>query len=108
MYGQNGALMAQQIDPETGALRGSPVRVGSEVLQNPRTAWAAVDVSRNGVLAWRAPGVDEVQFEWVDRAGRTLQSISEVDSYTNFDLPRRHVHRHDATAQRGWRCPVPD
>lgn len=36
--------------------------------------------------AWREPGVDEVQFEWVDRAGRTLQSVSDADSYTNFDL----------------------
>jgi hypothetical protein len=86
VYGQNGSLMAQHVDLDTGKLLGSPIRVAGEVLQNAKTAWAAVDVSRTGVLAWRAPGVDEVQFEWVDRAGRTLQSISDVDSYTNFDL----------------------
>ena len=48
-------------------------------------------MGRRGRLAeWCArlasAGVDEVQFEWVDRGGRRLQSISEVDSYTNFDL----------------------
>jgi len=57
VYGHNGALMAQQIDPETGALRGSPVRVGSEVLQNPRTAWAAVlsQSIRPGNGRWLCP-----------------------------------------------------
>ena len=86
VYGQNRRLVGQKIDPVTGALLGSPVRLAPEIFQNPTTGWMAADVSRNGVLAWRAPGVDEVQFELVDRAGRTLNVLGEPDAYTNFDV----------------------
>jgi Tol biopolymer transport system component len=86
VFAQNRALLAQQIDLDTGAMRGEPVRLSGEVFQNPSTGWAAVDVSRNGVLAWRAPGLDEAQFEVVDREGRTTAVINEPDAYTNFDV----------------------
>ena len=86
VFGQNGALVAQGVDFETGALQGSPVRLSGEVFQNSSTGWAAADVSRNGVLAWRAPGIDDAQFEWVDREGRTTAVISQSDAYTNFDV----------------------
>jgi eukaryotic-like serine/threonine-protein kinase len=86
VFAQNGALIGQRVDIRTGQTLGSPLRLWAEVLQNPRSGWTAVDVSRNSVLAWRAPGVDYAQFEFVDRAGRTLQLISEADAYTNFDL----------------------
>jgi dipeptidyl aminopeptidase/acylaminoacyl peptidase len=56
------------------------------VFQFAATGWIAGDASRNGVLVWRAPGVDEVQFELVDRAGRTLSVITQPDAFTNFDL----------------------
>ena len=86
VFGQNRSLLAQRVDLTTGALQGSPVRLAPEVFQNPTTGWVAADVSRNGVLAWRAPGVDDVQFEWVDREGRTLSVISHPDAFTNFDV----------------------
>jgi hypothetical protein len=70
VFGQNGALMAQRIDPDDGKILGPAIRLSGEVLQNPKTAWAAVDVSRNGVLAWRAPGVDEVVYQLRSVAGR--------------------------------------
>ena len=86
VFGQNRALLAQRIDVETGALQGSPIRLAPEVFQNPESGWLAADVSRNSVLAWRAPGIDEVQFEMVDREGRTIGIISQPDAYTNFDV----------------------
>ena len=86
LFGNGGSLFAQRIDVTRRALEGPPIRVAAEVLQNRGTGWTAIGVSRNGVLAWRAPGFDEVQFEWVDRAGRTLSTLGRVDAYTNFDL----------------------
>jgi eukaryotic-like serine/threonine-protein kinase len=86
VFGQNPGLMAHRINFETGALVGAAFRLGGEVFQNQETGWIAADVSRNGVLVWRAPGVDEAQFEWVDREGRTIGTIGQPDAYTNFDL----------------------
>jgi dipeptidyl aminopeptidase/acylaminoacyl peptidase len=86
VFAQNRALMAQRVDFDTGTLQGSPFRLSGEVFQNPPTGWASVDVSRNGVVAWRAPGIDDAQFEWVDREGRSAGLISRPDAYTNFDL----------------------
>ena len=86
VFAQNRSLFAQPFDAETGELQGTATRLAPEVFQNPATGWAAADISRNGIVAWRAPGVDEVQFEWVDRGGRTIRSVGDADAYTNFDL----------------------
>ncbi|MGH9347844.1 MAG: protein kinase domain-containing protein [Vicinamibacterales bacterium] len=86
IFGQNRVLMGQRIDFATGALIGSALRVAPEVFQDSTTGWVSADVSRNGVLVWRAPGIDDVQFEWVDREGRTISVIGQPDAYTNFDV----------------------
>jgi eukaryotic-like serine/threonine-protein kinase len=86
VFAQNRVLMAQRLDLDAGALVGSPVRLAPEVFQNPTTGWTSADVSRNGVLVWRAPGIDDVQFEWVDRQGRTVSVLSQPDAFTNFDV----------------------
>jgi len=86
VFGQNRVLMAQRVDFDTGALVGAPVRLAPEVFHYPDTGWVAADVSRNSVLVWRSPGIDDAQFEWVDRGGRTLGLIGESDAYTNFDV----------------------
>jgi Tol biopolymer transport system component len=86
VYGQNRSLIAQRVDIATGALQGSPIRLAPEVFQNPTTGWISADVSRNGVLAWRAPGIDDVQFELVDREGRTVGVVGQPDAFTNFDV----------------------
>jgi len=102
VFAQNRSLLGQPFDVKTSELHGTRVRLAREVFQNPTTAWAAADISRSGIVAWRAPGVDEVQFEWVDREGRTLRSVADADAYTNFDLsPDGNrivaVRRRDAT-----------
>ena len=86
VFGQNRVLMAQRIDFENGALVGPPVRLAPEVFHYPDTGWVAADVSRNSVLVWRSPGIDDAQFEWVDRVGRTTGVIGQSDAYTNFDV----------------------
>jgi Tol biopolymer transport system component len=86
VFGQNRVLMAQRVDFDTGAVVGAPVRLAPEVFHYPDTGWVAADVSRNSVLVWRSPGIDDAQFEWVDRGGRTLGLIGESDAYTNFDV----------------------
>jgi eukaryotic-like serine/threonine-protein kinase len=92
VFVNNWALFAQAIDLQTGALRGTGERLASEVLQNRRTGWAAVSLSTNGVVSWRAPGVDHVQFEWVDRIGRAVAQVGSPGAYTNFDLSPDESH----------------
>jgi len=86
VFAQNRLLLAQRIDLAAGSLIGASTRLAPEVFHYFDSGWAAVDVSRNSVLAWRAPGIDEVQFELVDRGGRTLGLIGQADAYTNFDV----------------------
>ncbi|MBI2835760.1 MAG: serine/threonine-protein kinase [Acidobacteria bacterium] len=85
LYGQNGALVAQPFDVERTALRGAPLTVSSDVDWSP-DGWLAASVSTNGVLAYRAIGMAQVQFEWVDRVGRRQALVGKPEAYTNFDL----------------------
>ena len=86
VFAQNRVLMAQQIDLDTGSIVGGPIRLAPEVFHYSDSAWVAADVSTNSVLVWRSPGVDEVQFEWVDDGGRSLGVIGHPEAYTNFDV----------------------
>jgi eukaryotic-like serine/threonine-protein kinase len=86
VFAQNRVLMAQRVDLDAGSLVGAPIRLAPEVFHYLDSGWVAADVSRNSVLVWRAPGIDEVQFELVDRGGRTLGLIGQPDAYTNFDV----------------------
>lgn len=79
LYGLNGALYSQAFDTDRLKLTGEPRQVAPSVSQN----WRASDT---GVLVYRSAPQSDVQFTWVDRAGRRLATVGAPDSYTNFDV----------------------
>lgn len=86
VYGINGLLQGHRIDFDSLALIGTPFQVSTDILLDQRTGSLAADVSPAGTLAYRTLGFAQVQFEWVDRAGRPIRTIGSVNTFTNFDL----------------------
>jgi eukaryotic-like serine/threonine-protein kinase len=86
VYANNGLLHGHRIDLETLALSGPPFQVSTDILTEQRTSFLAADLSPAGTLAYRTLGFAQVQFEWVDRGGRPIRTIGDVDTFTNFDL----------------------
>ncbi len=86
LYGQNGILWAQQLDPSTLALVGRPVRLANDLSMDANSGFMGVSVSPSGVLALRSPSASQVQFEWVDRTGRPDRKIGTTDNFANFDV----------------------
>ena len=91
LYGINGDLVAQPFDLATTTLQGTPVRVASDVIFDPRGPVAA-DLSAGGVLAFRTAAFSTSQFEWLDRSGRFMQTVSAPALFTNFDLAPDGLH----------------
>jgi dipeptidyl aminopeptidase/acylaminoacyl peptidase len=85
VYGQSGTLVAQPFDFERLAFHGTQVRIAPDVDWS-RGGWLAADVSNGGVLVYRALGLSQMQFEWVDRVGRRQATVGRPEAYTNFDL----------------------
>jgi eukaryotic-like serine/threonine-protein kinase len=86
LYGQNGILWGQRVDPSTLALVGGPVRVANDLTMDSSTGFMGVSVSPSGVLALRSPSASQVQLEWVDRTGRPDRKVGATDSFANFDV----------------------
>lgn len=86
LYGQAGALYSRAFEPASLKLTGEPRQVASSVSQNWRTGHLSARASDTGVLVYRGAPRSDVQFTWVDRAGRQLGTVGAPDSYTNFDV----------------------
>ncbi len=86
LYGRNGTLVARRFD--WGALKaaGDPVTLASDAITDSVSGRLWASISETGVLAYRSAGFAQMQFEWVDRAGRTVGRIGPPAPYHNFDL----------------------
>src|SRR5439155_7745540 len=86
LYGSNGGLFAQPLDEARLTLRGKPVALAPATMQDPRGNVLFASASGAGTLVYRVSPNLDVQFTWVDRAGRHLSTVGPVDAFTNFDL----------------------
>ena len=86
LYGQNGILWGQRINPDTLVPDGPPTRLASDLSMDISSGFMGVSVSRTGVLALRSPAALQVQFEWVDRSGRLVQKAGTPENFANFDV----------------------
>lgn len=86
LYGQNGTLFGQRIDPGSLALFAAPVRLANDLSMDANSGFMGVSVSHTGVLALRSPPAAQVQFEWVDRSGRPDRRVGASDGFANFDV----------------------
>jgi serine/threonine protein kinase len=78
LFVQEGALMAQPFDPSSLRLSGEPLLLAEDVAFNENNRRTGFGVSDSGVLAYRTGNAFRAagQLAWVDRNGKTLQSIS--------------------------------
>lgn len=86
LYGQNGILWGQRIDPDSLALVEPPVRLANDLSMDISSGFMGVSVSHTGVLALRSPAAAQVQFEWVDQSGRPDRKVGTPDNFANFDV----------------------
>jgi Tol biopolymer transport system component/predicted Ser/Thr protein kinase len=75
------ALVARELDTRKLTLAGPPHTVVSQV----RSRGEPARVSPAGILLY-APGANASRFVWLDRAGKTLEVLSEPDKYLAFRL----------------------
>jgi dipeptidyl aminopeptidase/acylaminoacyl peptidase len=75
---RQGALLAYNFDPRSGAVQGEPVVVAQGFMgASASSGFAASDT---GVLAYRAGTAQRRQLTWVDRKGATVRTIGEPQS----------------------------
>jgi eukaryotic-like serine/threonine-protein kinase len=85
LFVRDGALMAQEMDPKSLALRGEPVRIqDSLALDVPHTV-ADFSVSKDGVLALNS-AVNQHELVWMDRAGNRLGEGIPVTKFAHPSL----------------------
>ncbi|MFN7979198.1 MAG: protein kinase [Vicinamibacterales bacterium] len=83
---RTGGLFALPFDTERLQITGEPIRLGSEPIWDPPTGIVALAVNDTGLMAWRPETSKPMQFEWLDRAGRSLGTVGPPDLYGAFDL----------------------
>ena len=108
LWNEAGRLIGQRLDPEKGALTGTPVTLDPEAA----AATGSIDVaqastSATGLLAYR-PGAGETRLIWRDRSGAELGPVAGVEG-GNFQAPRLSpdgrrivVHRISAEGADIW------
>jgi hypothetical protein len=73
---RDGALVGQQVDVESGMLRGDVLHVGDRVSFDRTYGAANFTVSESGVLVYLAGNWKRSQLVWFDEAGRDLGAVS--------------------------------
>jgi serine/threonine protein kinase len=80
-------LMAQKLDPRSGALSGEPVTLADQLQYDPSTWHSSFTASEGGVLVFEpgvaSPGLDLV---WLDKGGKQLGTVGERAAYQGFRL----------------------
>ncbi len=102
VFGHEKALMAQPFDSKALRLGGEPVTVTSQVATIINSVYRNFSASDNGVLVFDSePNRQQKQVLWVDRAGKTINTLKQFDDMrvarlapngkhfvaTNYDLP---------------------
>jgi dipeptidyl aminopeptidase/acylaminoacyl peptidase len=82
---QGGALMVQPFDADLGAVQGEAVAL-ADAVGATTTAYAAISVSQNGVLAYARRIELTGQLQWFDRRGGSLGTVGPVAEHLDFEL----------------------
>ena len=85
VFVEDGALLSQRIDFETGRLVGSPVRIAPAVGYFFSSGWAGFATSRGGSLIFSTKDTSS-RFLWVDRGGRPGGEVSKRGEYLDLAL----------------------
>ena len=81
MFVRDGTLMAQPFDPQNQSLTGDAFPIAERIASSPVTGSAAVSVSTNGTLVYRASeAARTTELTWFDRSGKNL-GVVRADGY---------------------------
>ena len=83
-----GVLLAVAFDPSKLAVRGAPVPVAENILENPRIGAGQYAVSKNGLMVFIPGGVTygEHELVFVDKAGNARSLTAKRRPYEDFTL----------------------
>jgi serine/threonine protein kinase/Tol biopolymer transport system component len=86
IYSRDGSLVAQPLDPVALRVSGDAHPIAEDVA-NEGSRYTAFSVSSSGMLVF-APGSARAkhQFVWLDRAGRTVSTVGDVNTAATFSL----------------------
>jgi Tol biopolymer transport system component len=95
LFLRDGTLMAQPFDTRTFRLAGDPMPIADGISNNVGNGRTALNLSDNGVLAYRAgitAGTGSSILVWLDRAGRRLGTVGAPADYLEAQLsPDAHT-----------------
>ena len=87
LYRREGELVAQNLDPETSELTGTPAMVAPEVAAHPLTYQTLFSTSADGTLAYVAPSRGS-RLVWYDRTGKEVGAVGARANYNSISLTR--------------------
>jgi Tol biopolymer transport system component len=82
LFGNRGALMAQQFDPDRLELSGEPFQLVDALHYESESRVSEFSVSTNGALAYRG-GTQSTRLVWVDRTGKDISVVGPPGEYRN-------------------------
>ncbi|PYQ35283.1 MAG: hypothetical protein DMF55_07720 [Acidobacteria bacterium] len=99
LYVREGALVAQEFDPERLTVKGEPVTLVPDVLMDERFSRGVFSVSSNGVLVYQTgKGQTLSALRWLDRNGAVLETVGEPALFFNGGDPEISPDGRRATA----------
>jgi hypothetical protein len=89
LFIREGALVAQRLDLDRGAIEADVVPVADQVLFNVAYFAGAFSVSASGLMAYRSGGAGQRQLIWFDRSGKRLGAMGAPDARQPYCVPVR-------------------
>jgi len=87
LYVRDGALVAQEFDTRTYALKGDARVMRNEIQFLVQINQGIFDAASNGTLiAQTGKGGAESQLTWIDRTGKKLETVGGIGSFANPNL----------------------
>ena len=87
VFVREGALLAQRFDEEAGRLVGGPFAIAERINYFLSSGHASFAASRSGTLVYQSHE-DVSRLSWIDRSGRTVESIGPPGNYLNLWVAR--------------------
>ena len=87
LYWKDGNLVAQAMDPRTGALSGVPAAIAEHASFDPLFSIVGFSASNEGKLVFMVgDAVTNRQLQWYDRNGKLLGTLGENDHYKTVGI----------------------
>ncbi len=85
VFAQEGVLVAQRFDQESGQIVGAPVSIAEPVDRFLSSGMAMFTTSRTGTIAYQSHA-NVAQLVWVDRTGKEVGTVGAPGTYLNVRL----------------------